>query len=192
LYLDHVDKLPNTSEFKREIKLSPQIILSTPRLQLRTMNENDAEFYLRLVNDPSFIHNIRDKGIRSLEDAKKAIQTGHQDVQKKMGFSLYLVERKSDQHSIGLCGLVKRPELEDIDIGYAYLPEFTGQGYAFEAGKAVIQFAQNTLKLDKLVAITSLHNIASENLLLKMGFQITAILPWNDGSEVKLYNLILK
>jgi RimJ/RimL family protein N-acetyltransferase len=171
--------------------LSSQIILSTPRLQLRTMDENDAVFYLRLVNDPSFIHNIRDKGIRSLEDAITAIQTGHQEVQEKMGFSLYLVERKSDQQAIGLCGLVKRPELEDIDIGYAYLPEFTGQGYAFEAGKAVIQFAQNTLRLNKLVAITSLHNTASENLLIKMGFQITATIPWNDGSEVKLYNMTL-
>ncbi|MFZ6800412.1 GNAT family N-acetyltransferase [Undibacterium sp. Di24W] len=168
-----------------------QIILSTPRLQLRTMDYKDAAFYLRLVNDPSFIHNIRDKGIRSLEDAIKAIQTGHQDVQEKMGFSLYLVELKSDQQAIGLCGLVKRPELENIDIGYAYLPEFTGQGYAFEAGKAVVQFAQNTLRLDKLVAITSLHNTASENLLLKMGFQITATIPWNDGSEVKFYSMTL-
>jgi RimJ/RimL family protein N-acetyltransferase len=183
--------LPNTSEFNPEVALSSQIIVSTPRLQLRTLDDKDAAFYLRLVNDPSFIHNIRDKGIRSLEDAIKAIQTGHQDVQKKMGFSLYLVERKSDQQAIGLCGLVKRPELEEIDIGYAYLPEFTGQGYAFEAGKAVIQFAQNTLKLDKLLAITSLHNIASENLLLKMGFQVESILPWNDGSEVKLFNLAL-
>lgn len=169
----------------------PQIILSTSRLQLRTMDNKDAAFYLRLVNEPSFIHNIRDKGIRTLDEAEKAIQTGHQEVQEKMGFSLFLVERKSDGQAIGLCGLVKRPELDNIDIGYAYLPEFGGQGYAFEAGSGVIQFAKTNLKLDKLVAITSLHNKASENLLLKMGFQIDAVLPWNDGKEVKYYILPL-
>lgn len=195
LYLEHSyrsyqsHQSHNIHKVKLETKLSSQIITSSARLLLRTMDDNDAAFYLRLVNEPSFIQNIRDKGIRTLDDAKQAIQTGHQKVQEKMGFSLYLVERKADGQAIGLCGLVKRPELDNIDIGYAYLPEFAGQGYAFEAGRAIIELAKNTLKLDKLVAITSLHNIASENLLLKMGFQINAVLPWNDGKEVKYYTL---
>ena len=102
--------------------MSSQIITSSARLLLRTMDDNDAAFYLRLVNEPSFIQNIRDKGIRTLDDAKQAIQTGHQEVQEKMGFSLYLVERKADGQAIGLCGLVKRPELDNIDIGYATYP----------------------------------------------------------------------
>ncbi|MBR7798960.1 GNAT family N-acetyltransferase [Undibacterium sp. FT137W] len=153
------------------------------------MDESDAAFYLQLVNDPTFIDNIRDKGIRNLEDAKKAIQTGHQDVQAKMGFSLYLVERKIDGNAIGLCGLVKRPELEDIDIGYAYLPEFTGQAYAYEAGLAVIAYAKDHLKLTKLVAITSPHNIASEKLLLKMGLHFVQTIAWNEGKEVKFFQI---
>ena len=168
-----------------------ELIFSTPRLDLRTLNADDAHFFLRLVNEPSFINNIRDKGIRSLADAENAIQTGHRDVQEKMGFSLYLVERKEDGQAIGLCGLVKRVELPGIDIGYAYLPEFGRKGYAFEANQGLLNYAKNSLNLEELLAIVSLHNHASCQLLEKLGFEFQKNIDLKAGDTVKLFTRAL-
>jgi RimJ/RimL family protein N-acetyltransferase len=168
-------------------QLSTEIILHTERLHLRTLDSNDAAFYLQHVNQASFIQNIRDKGIRTIADAEKAIQTGHRDIQEKNGFSLYLVERKIDQMPIGLCGLVKREELECIDLGYALDPDFWGHGYAFEACQAVINFAQEALRQERLLAIVSPHNSASSNLLEKLGFQFRETISFGGGDMVKLY-----
>lgn len=167
--------------------LATEIIFETERLNLRTLNADDASFFLRLVNEPSFIENIRDKGIRTITDAENAIQTGHRDVQEKMGFSLYLVERKDDQQAIGLCGLVKRDELPGIDIGYAYLPEFGRKGYALEANQGLLNYAKNCLRLPELLAIVSLHNQASSQLLEKLGFQFQENIDLKAGDTVKLF-----
>lgn len=167
--------------------LPTQTIFETLRLRLRTLNAADAEFYLRLVNEPSFIENIRDRGIRTIDQAKEAIQSGHRDVQEKSGFSLFLVERKNDGVAIGLCGLVKRDGLPGIDIGYAYLPEFGRQGYAYEANHGLLKHAKQNLNIQELLAIVSLHNDASCFLLEKLGFVFQEIIPWNDDDAVKLF-----
>lgn len=167
--------------------MSTTIIYETARLRLRTLDANDASFYLQLVNEPSFIENIRDKGIRTIAESEQAIQTGHCEVQEKMGFSLYLAERKDDSAAIGLCGLVKRDDLPGIDIGYAYLPEYARQGYAYEANAGLLDYARDNLKLTELLAIVSPHNQASSNLLEKLGFQLQEIIPWKEGGAVKLY-----
>lgn len=171
--------------------MSTTIIFETARLRLRTLDANDARFYLRLVNEPSFIENIRDKGIRTLAEAEQAIQTGHREVQEKLGFSLFLAERKEDSAAIGLCGLVKRDDLPGIDIGYAYLPEYARQGYAYEANAGLLNFARDKLKLSELLAIVSPHNQASSNLLEKLGFQLQETIPWKEGGAVKLYRRLL-
>ena len=168
-----------------------KIILQTERLQLRLLTVDDAEFYLKLVNDASFINNIRDKGIRTLEAAKEAIQKEHNDIQALRGFSLYLIERKSDQQALGLCGFVKRDELPDIDVGYALLPEMAKQGYAYEALSSLLIYAREKLYLTRLLAITSLQNESSIKLLEKVGFQFQEIIPWKNDSEVNLYTLNL-
>lgn len=167
--------------------MSTEIIFNTARLNLRTLDSGDAEFYLELVNDPGFIKNIRDKGIRSIEEAEQAIQTAHREVQERLGFSLYLVERKADKAAIGLCGLVQREDLPGIDIGYAYLPQYARQAYALEANIGLLNYAKNTLKLEQLLAIVSPHNLASSNLLEKLGFQLQETMPWKEGGEVKLF-----
>jgi RimJ/RimL family protein N-acetyltransferase len=174
-----------------QIPLPTEIIFETERLRLRTLSANDARFFLRLVNEPSFIDNIRDKGIRSLADAENAIQTGHRDVQEKMGFSLYLVERKEDGQAIGLCGLVKREDLPGIDIGYAYLPEFGRKGYAFEANQGLLNYAKNSLHLEELLAIVSLYNHASCQLLEKLGFEFQKNIDLKAGDTVKLFTRAL-
>ena len=167
------------------------IILQTERLQLRLLTMDDAEFYLRLVNDASFINNIRDKGIRTLEAAKEAIQKEHNDIQALHGFSLYLIERKSDQQAIGLCGFVKRDELPDIDVGYALIPEMTNLGYGHEAVSSLLIYAEEQLKLKRLLAITSLDNVSSIKLLEKVGFKFQEVIPWKNKEEVNLYSLNL-
>ena len=150
-------------------------IITTERLNLRLLNADDAPFYLELVNDPSFIQNIRDKGIRTLEAAREDIQNGPLASQAKNGFSLYLVERKEDGASLGLCGLVKRDTLKNVDIGYALMPQFGGLGYAWEAATATVQYARDTLHLSKLAGITSPDNASSNKLLLKLGFVLEAV-----------------
>jgi RimJ/RimL family protein N-acetyltransferase len=166
-------------------------IFETERLRLRTLNAGDAVFFLRLVNDPSFIKNIRDKGIRTIADAENAIQTAHRDVQERLGFSLYLVERKEDQQAIGLCGLVQRDELPGIDIGYAYLPEFGRKGYAYEANQGLLKYAKQVLSMQELLAIVSPHNLASSQLLEKLGFQFESNFQLAAGDTVKLYRCLL-
>jgi RimJ/RimL family protein N-acetyltransferase len=162
-------------------------ILSTDRLILRTMQLEDAAFYLALINAPSWIKHIGDKGIRTIDAAQQAIMTGSIGVQENKGFSLYLIERKTDAAPIGLCGLIKRDELDDIDIGYAVLPDYWGQGYAHEAATGVIRCAKSILGLSRLAAITSPDNLPSSGLLKKLGFTLNSIMPWTDGKEVKFY-----
>lgn len=162
-------------------------IIETERLNLRLLTIEDAAFYLRLVNEPSFIINIRDKGIRTIESAQNAILKEHIDVQQLRGFSLYLAERKLDKQAIGLCGFVKRDEFQDVDVGYALLPEMTGQGYAQEALNSLLPYAQKKLQLSRLIAITSLNNASSIKLLEKAGFQFQEIINWKNNEEVNLY-----
>lgn len=151
------------------------IILETERLTLRSMKPEDATFYLELINDPSWVTNIRDKGIHTLEAARNDILNGTMAMQEKHGFSLYAVQRKEDGAPLGMCGLIKRDSLQDVDIGYAFLPRYVGQGYAFEAASAVVRYAQSVLSLPKLAAITSPENQRSNRLLLKLGFVLEQV-----------------
>lgn len=162
-------------------------IIQTERLNLRIASTDDAAFYFRMVNEASFINNIRDKGIRTIEQASACLQTEHINVQEKRGFSLYIVERKTDRLQLGVCGFVKREELEDVDVGYALFPEFTGQGYATEALLSLLPYASNVLQLKQLAAITSIHNTGSIQLLQKVGFEFQKIIPWKENKEVNFY-----
>jgi RimJ/RimL family protein N-acetyltransferase len=145
-------------------------ILATARLRLRTATPGDDAFYLALVNDPAFIEHIGDRGIRTLDEARSALIEGPIAMQQMRGHSLYVVELKHDATPIGMCGLIKRETLDGVDIGYAYLPGYRGQGYACEAGLAVLAHAP-ALGLQRVLAITSPNNIASNRLLLKMGLR---------------------
>jgi RimJ/RimL family protein N-acetyltransferase len=145
-------------------------ILDTERLVIRTISLDDAPFYLTLLNDRSFIDNIGDRGVRTLDDAREAIAAGPLAMQAGLGHSLYIVELKDGGAPIGMCGLIKRASLKDVDIGYAFLPRYWGQGYAYEAGAAVFEHAR-TIGIKRLVAITSPANTASNQLLRKLGLQ---------------------
>jgi RimJ/RimL family protein N-acetyltransferase len=145
-------------------------IAETARLRVRTATLDDAAFFYLLVNDPAFIEHIGDKGIRSLEEARAALLSGPIAMQEERGHSLYMVELKEGKTPIGMCGLIKRDTLDGIDIGYAYLPEWRGNGYAFEAARAVMDHAPS-LGIRRLLAIVSPNNLASNGLLRKLGMR---------------------
>ncbi|MBK5488734.1 GNAT family N-acetyltransferase [Bacillus sp. TH17] len=162
------------------------IVLETERLTLRWLDVKDAPFILELVNDPAWIQFIGDKGIKNLEDAKKYILNGPVDMYNKMGFGLYLVERKEDFTPLGMCGLIKRDSLEDVDIGFAFLEKFRSKGYGYESAAAVIEYGVQKLGLKRIVAITSIDNVASGTLLEKVGLRFEKIIS-DSGENLKLF-----
>jgi RimJ/RimL family protein N-acetyltransferase len=163
-------------------------IIETDRLRVRTLSVDDAEFILRLLNEPSFIQNIGDRGVRTLDDARAYILKGPIASYEKFGFGLWMVETKSEAASIGICGLLKRDVLEDVDIGYALLSEFWSQGYALESASAVMEYASEKLGLKRVVAVTNSDNESSIRLLEKMGFKYERMVRLSeDAPEIKLF-----
>jgi RimJ/RimL family protein N-acetyltransferase len=145
-------------------------ILETDRLILRRLSVEDNEFILELVNDPLWLRFIGDRGVHTLEDARDYILKGPVAMYARLGFGSYLVERKSDGIPLGICGLIKRDALEDVDLGFAFLPEYRAQGYAYESAAAVLAYGQSVFGLKRIVAITSPDNDQSAKLLEKLGF----------------------
>ncbi|MCP1307400.1 GNAT family N-acetyltransferase [Paenibacillus tyrfis] len=164
------------------------IVLETDRLILRHQTVEDAAFILELMNDPSWIRYIGDKGMRTLDDARSFIIKGPLDSYARKGFGFYLTELKDGGTPIGICGFAKRDYLEDVDVGYAFLPEFRGKGYAFEAASAAMAYAKSELGLKRIVAITTEDNDSSAKLLEKLGLHFEGMIP-NAGSdkELRLY-----
>ena len=144
-------------------------ILETERLLLCEVEPDDDGFVLDLLNQPSFKRYIGDRGVRSLEQAREYIATRFTKSYKENGYGLYLTELKADATPVGLCGFVKRTELDDPDIGFALLPQFERRGYAFEAAAAVMRYGREKLGLRRVLAITTLDNESSGRLLEKIG-----------------------
>jgi RimJ/RimL family protein N-acetyltransferase len=163
--------------------------ITTARLSLSTISIDDATFYLQLLNEPSWHQFIGDRGIRTLEEAKTAISNGPIEMQNRLGFSLYIVKLSDTGTPIGLCGLLKRDYLEDADLGYAFLPQYWGQGFAHEAASAVVKYAKDELKMTRLLATTDLDNEASMQLLRKLDFTLIKTLSLH--KELKLFSLNL-
>src|SRR5436305_3101427 len=164
------------------------IVLETERLLLRHFTPEDAELILRLFNEPSFLQNIGDKGVRTLDQASSYLLEGPIRNYKALGFGLYLVALKESLEPIGMCGLLKRDQFEDVDIGYAFLPEFWSRGFAFESAAAVLDFARRSLGLDKVIALVSPGNADSIRLLERLGFSFSRSARMTpDGSDVSGY-----
>ena len=163
-------------------------VLETDRLVLRRLSAEDAEFILELLNQPSFLRYIGDKGVRTTEDAVRYIQTGPVASYERFGFGLYLVEMKETKVPIGMCGLLKRDTLPDADVGFAFLPDYWSQGYAFEAASSVMTYGRQVLGLRRIVAITSLDNDPSIRLLKKIGMKFEGLItPSEELGEVRLF-----
>lgn len=152
-------------------------VLQTPRLRFFELCEQDAPFVLELLNEPAYVRGIGDKGVRTLADACAYIHDGPVASYRRHGFGLYRVTLSVTSEPIGVCGLLKREVLEHPDLGYALLERHWGQGYAFEAAHAVLEYARDQLGLRRILAITSLDNARSISLLDKLGFAFEAVIP---------------
>lgn len=164
------------------------VVLKTDRLYLREQNLEDAAFIFELVNDPAWIQYIGDRGVKTLEDAKTYIRDGAMASYHQHGFGLWLVAQTSDDAAIGVCGLIKRDNLEDVDIGFAFLPSYRGLGYAVESAAAVMEYGRQHLGIHRIVAITTPDNEASQRLLKKIGMQFEQMIRFGEsGDEVCLF-----
>lgn len=146
------------------------IVLETERLSLRWLTTDDAACILRLVNEPAWLQFIGDRGVRTLADAQRYLVQGPIAMYALRGFGLFAVVRKSDGEFLGICGLLKRDTLEDVDLGFAFLEQFRGQGFAQESAAAITAHAHRAFSLRRLVAITAPENHRSVMLLGKLGF----------------------
>jgi RimJ/RimL family protein N-acetyltransferase len=154
---------PKSNHAKAEIE--------TARLRLRKFSFDDAPFFVVLLNDPDWIRFIGDRNVHNEEEARAYMAKAYMAQYENMGFGLYLVERRGDGCAIGMCGLIKRDGLDDVDIGFAFLPEYRGEGYAEEAARATIVYGQEVLKLAHIVGIATPDNQASISLMQKIGMR---------------------
>lgn len=148
------------------------IILTTPRLRLRHAELTDAPAMLLLLNEAAFLQNIGDKQVRDLPQAQQYLQHGPLASYQQFGFGLFLIERLTDNRTLGLCGLLQRDYLDCPDVGYAVFEQFSGQGYTSEAAIAVVQYARQQLGLQRLCGIVSPNNVASKRILAKTGMAL--------------------
>lgn len=146
-------------------------IIETERLNLRHMNPIDGEFILELLNEPDWIKYIGDRGVRSIDDAKKYILDGPMEMYEEHGIGLYVVELKEDATPIGICGLIQRDFLKDVDLGFGFLSKYWGLGYAHEAAQATLTYGAEELGYRRIASFTSLDNEKSANLLQKLGMK---------------------
>jgi RimJ/RimL family protein N-acetyltransferase len=163
--------------------------IETPRLRLRQLTVADAPFMLALVNDPAWLRYVGDRHVRDLAGARDYIVRGPIAMYERSGHGLWLAERKDDGVALGLCGLIAREGLPDVDIGFALLPEFRRQGYAHEAAEACLEYARNTLGLARVVAITTQDNRASGELLERLGMTFEALVrvPPDESVQLRLF-----
>lgn len=146
-------------------------ILETERLKIREVDKTDADFILDLLNQPSFIKNIGDRNVRTIEESREFIENRFRASYEANGFGLYTVELKENGAKIGICGFVKRDFLPEADLGFALLPQYERRGYAFESASEMMKYGREKLGFETVLAITSLHNQASAKLLKKLGFR---------------------
>ncbi len=164
-------------------------ILETKRLILRETSVDDAEFMLDLLNQPSFIKYIGDRNVRTIAEAEAFIETRYRQSYRDNGFGLYVVELKETAVPIGICGFVKRDTLPAPDIGFAFLPQFCGKGFAVESAAGSMKFGQETLGFTKVLAITTQDNESSGKLLLKTGFKFVELVKMpHDDDVLKLFS----
>jgi RimJ/RimL family protein N-acetyltransferase len=166
------------------------ILFETERLVLRRLHLGDAEFILRLLNEPSWLQYIGDRNVHSIEDAQKYLTDSTLAMYERYGFGLFLAETIDKQEPIGLCGLIKRESLEDVDLGFAFLPAFWGKGYALEAAAATVTYGMATHHLSRILAITLENNAPCIRLLKKLGFGFEKSILLAEGSEaLQLYSM---
>jgi ribosomal-protein-alanine N-acetyltransferase len=168
-------------------------VFDTPRLLLRQASSEDANFVLELMNEPSYIDNIGDRGVRAVTDAINYIEEKYVASYARHGFGLYLVELKEASCPIGICGLVKRDTLDCPDLGFAFLQRFWSRGFAAEAANATLDYARRKLNLRCVYGIVTPKNTRSIRLLERLGFRhVRSLKVPGQALETNLYETKLK
>ncbi len=165
------------------------MIIETSRLQLKEITVSDAPFYIKLFNSEGWLKFIGDRNVKTIAEAEAYIKKNYLSSYETHGYGSYTVNLKETGETIGACGLYKRDTLEHPDIGFSFLGEFTGKGFGFEAASAVMEYAHNTLGIDKILGFTVDYNVASIKLLEKLGLQRTGTYRFkNDPEELLLFS----
>jgi RimJ/RimL family protein N-acetyltransferase len=176
----------------RHAQFIAMIVVETERLVLRHLEPTDTAFILALVNDADWLAYIGDRGIHTLDEARDYIENGPMAMYAQRGHGLLLVERRIDGVPMGICGLLKRDTLDDVDLGFAMLPEFRGVGYVAEAAAASLRLGRDALGLRRVVAITVPENAASSRVLVKVGMRFERALDAPSGGRLlHLYSIDL-
>ncbi|HEX3843190.1 MAG TPA: GNAT family N-acetyltransferase [Steroidobacteraceae bacterium] len=163
-------------------------VIETARLRLRKMGGEDACFILEVLTDPDFIANVGDRDVHDLPAARRYIADGPGGSYVKYGFGLYLVERLADGAPLGICGLLRRDSHPDVEIGFAFVPRARGQGYALEAARATLAFAQHTFGLTRIVALTAPDNRPSIRILESIGLRFERLVRFTpEAGERRLF-----
>lgn len=159
------------------------LILTTKRLNLSEVMKQDAPFIKELLNSPGWIKYIGQRDVKTIEAAENYIENSFRKSYKKDGFGFYKITLIETGDAIGICGLVKRDFLDEVDIGFALLPGFEGKGYAYEAAKATMEYATEELELKTITGVTSPDNIPSQKLLNKIGLKLVKSIKWQNTNE---------
>lgn len=169
------------------------IVLETPRLELKMIHTNDAPFYVELFNSKGWLLNIGDRNIKSNEDAEAYIEKNYLPEYEKNGYGSYTVHLKETGETIGACGLYKREVLEDPDIGFAFLDQHQGKGFGYESARAVIEYAFKILKINTILGCTLPTNTPSIKLLQKLGLkEIGTVRLGEKEEELTLFSIKYK
>ncbi|MEP7156253.1 MAG: GNAT family N-acetyltransferase [Betaproteobacteria bacterium] len=163
------------------------IVAETDRLILRRFNVDDAPFILNMLNEPSWIRFIGDRGVRDLDGARDYLLTGPIAMYERAGFGLFQVILKEGSVPIGMCGLIRRDNLPDVDVGFSLMPDYWGKGYAGEAAAVALALGLGKFGLKRIVAITSPDNESSIRLLGRLGFKFEKVFDFRPGDPVNLY-----
>jgi [ribosomal protein S5]-alanine N-acetyltransferase len=147
-------------------------LIDTPRTRLREMTVADAPFICDLLNQPSFLKNIGDRKVRTPAEASAFIESRYRQSYRDHGYGLYVVQSRATAGPMGICGFVRRDALPDADLGFAFLPQFEGHGYAYEAASAMLEVAPDAFGLRRVLAIALPGNVRSHALLARLGFTL--------------------
>lgn len=158
-------------------------LFTTDRVVVAPLTLADDAFIVALLTDPDWLRYIGDRGVRTTDDARRYLETGPMASYAAHGFGLYRVARRDTGEPIGICGLLRRATLPDVDIGFAFLPAHRGQGFAVETARATLAYARDTLGLDRIVAIVSPENAASIRVLEKLGMRKEAMVRLGADAE---------
>jgi [ribosomal protein S5]-alanine N-acetyltransferase len=161
--------------------------IKTEHLTIRDLTLKDAPFIIKLLNTPGWLRFIGDRGVKTISDAEAYLSKGPMESYAKNGFGLWLVEESESSIPAGLCGLLKRDYLDHPDIGFAFLPEFTGKGYATEAIRATIRLAKINLEIRTLLAITTPDNERSQRALMSTNFSFIKTIVNEKNEQLHLY-----